>query len=46
MATLLPRQDIMSQAVDVKGAFSSWDGCMAKAYCKYVPFTSTVHISG
>jgi hypothetical protein len=36
MATLLPRQDIIQQAADVKSTFSSWDGCMSKTYCKCV----------
>ena len=36
MATLLPRQNIIQQAADVKSTFSSWDGCMSKTYCKYV----------
>ncbi|OCK89973.1 uncharacterized protein K441DRAFT_581554, partial [Cenococcum geophilum 1.58] len=35
MATLLWRRDIASSTGDIKSTFSSWDKCMAKAYCKW-----------
>jgi hypothetical protein len=32
----LERRGLSDQVSDVKTAFSSWDNCMAVAYCKYV----------
>ncbi|KAK1752507.1 hypothetical protein QBC47DRAFT_59369 [Echria macrotheca] len=39
------RQDIVSQANDVKTAFSSWDNCMAATYCKW-PVIAIMIIGG
>lgn len=40
LANEVIRRDIVADAdnkiSDVKKAFSSWDGCMAAVYCKYV----------
>lgn len=40
LATEVIRRDIVADAdskiSDVKQAFSSWGGCMAHVYCKYV----------
>lgn len=30
-------RDVASEAASVKTTFSSWDACMEKSYCKFVP---------
>lgn len=46
MATLLWQRDVASTVDGVKTAFSSWDNCMSKAYCKSVaPYPTCVELS-